>query len=148
MQVDRIGKYLFYEGNVDLSCGAYRTNYKLQLEASCYSKQSRSVVHNITEFLSRYEYRRFQVIGYWITMYQDVHESTMIPGNATIQEVDKWRAEQERHDRICGTVRRELDRARDDFIHYLAAIADDSDDDDEFEWGGSDNGSEEDFTEE
>ena len=45
-------------------------------------------------------------------------------------------------------VRRELDRARDDFIHYLAAIADDSDDDDEFEWGGSDNGSEEDFTEE
>ena len=85
--VDRIGKYLFYEGNVDLSCGAYRTNYKLQLEASCYSKQSRSVVHNITEFLSTYEYRRFQVIGYWITMYQDVHESTMIPGNATIQEV-------------------------------------------------------------
>ena len=81
-------------------------------------------------------------------MYQDMHESTTIPGNATVEVVDKWRAEQERQNRIDDTITRDLDRARDDFIYYLVVLTRDSDDDDEFVWGGSESESEENFTEE
>ena len=81
-------------------------------------------------------------------MYQDMHESTTIPGTVTVEEVDKWRAEQERQNIIDETMTRDLDRARDEFIHYLVVLTRDSDDDDEFVWGGSESESEEDFTEE
>ena len=144
-----VGKYLFYEGEVDLSCGAYGTGYKLQLEASCYTNQKQSVVHNITEFIVRYPRYRDDDVGSYISMYQDMHESTTIPGNTTMEVIDKWRIEQEHPNQIDNTRTRDLDQARDDFMYYLVVLTRDTDDDDdEFEWGGSESESEEDFTEE
>ena len=146
--LNNVGKYLFYEGDVDLSCGAYNTGYKLQLEASCYTNRRQSVVHDITEFFRRYQHNRDDDVGSYISMYQDMHESTTIPGTVTVEVVDKWRAEHEHPNQIDDTITRDLDRARDDFIYYLVVLTRDSDDDDEFIWGGSVSESEEDFTEE
>ena len=137
-----------YEGEVDQSCDAYGTGYKLQLEASCYTNQKLSVVHNITEFIVRYPRYRDDDVGSYISMYQDMHESTTIPGNTTVDVIDKWRAEQEQPNQIDDTITRDLDHARDSFIYYLVVLTRDSDDDDEFVWGGSESESEEDFTEE